>query len=144
MGGEASTHGDVYSIGILLLEMFTGKRPTDDMCYNLSLITFAKKAFPDKVMEIVDPILLSKEEDGSVQNTEIIRAQRGRVRERLIAVIRIAVECSTESPRERMEMRNFATEMHETRDVFVGAETLGQRRNMTKLLGEDPSYLSDY
>ncbi|ESQ38625.1 hypothetical protein EUTSA_v10028397mg, partial [Eutrema salsugineum] len=39
MGGEPSIHGDVYSFVVLLLEMFTGKRPTNELFggkYNLT------------------------------------------------------------------------------------------------------------
>ncbi|XP_058099922.1 probable LRR receptor-like serine/threonine-protein kinase At3g47570 [Magnolia sinica] len=62
MGRKASMHGDVYSYGILLLEMFTGKRPTDEMFKDgLSLHQFVKTALPDGVMDIVDPRLFSEE-----------------------------------------------------------------------------------
>ncbi|XP_058111488.1 probable LRR receptor-like serine/threonine-protein kinase At3g47570 [Magnolia sinica] len=59
MGSKASTQGDVYSYGILLLEMITGKGPTDGMFKdNLSLHHLAKLALPERVMEIVEPQLL--------------------------------------------------------------------------------------
>ncbi|PKI39573.1 hypothetical protein CRG98_040043 [Punica granatum] len=56
MGSETSTVGDVYSFGILLLELFTGKRPIDEMfneCLNLH--NFAKKALSGHLEETVDP-----------------------------------------------------------------------------------------
>ncbi|KDO39600.1 hypothetical protein CISIN_1g036578mg [Citrus sinensis] len=47
--------GDVYSFGILLLEMFIGKRPTDaTFSEGLTVHEFAKMALLEKVMEIVD------------------------------------------------------------------------------------------
>ncbi|XVF83242.1 hypothetical protein PTKIN_Ptkin16aG0119200 [Pterospermum kingtungense] len=44
MGGAASPEGDIYSYGILLLEMVTGKRPTNDLFHDgLSLHNFCKR-----------------------------------------------------------------------------------------------------
>ncbi|CAL5341410.1 unnamed protein product [Camellia sinensis] len=58
MGEMASTLGDVYSFGILLLEIFTGKGPTDTMFKDhLNLHNFIKNALPNRVMEIVDPCI---------------------------------------------------------------------------------------
>lgn len=49
MGNEVWTQGDVYSFGILLLEMFTGKRPTDKMFQGTSnLHNFVREALPKR------------------------------------------------------------------------------------------------
>jgi serine/threonine protein kinase len=65
LGNEVSILGDVYSYGILLLEMFTGKRPTDsELGEALSLHKFVQMALPERVIYILDRQLLSKYEDG--------------------------------------------------------------------------------
>ncbi|XP_058087185.1 putative receptor-like protein kinase At3g47110 [Magnolia sinica] len=120
MGGMASTHGDVYSYGILLLEMFTGKRPTDDMFEDgLSLHQFAEKALPDLVMKIVDPRLLS-EEVQALNNREQHPIPRSKMQECLASVVKIGVACSVEFPNKRMAMRDIAAEMHAIRDLYLG------------------------
>ena len=62
MGGEASTEGDVYSYGVLVLEMFTGRMSIDDMFKDgLNLHNFVKMALPKRLDQVVDPMLLPKE-----------------------------------------------------------------------------------
>ena len=68
MGNMISTYGDVYSYGILLLEMFTRKRPTNDIFQdNLNLCDFVKVALSEQIIDdIIDPILL-REREGETQ-----------------------------------------------------------------------------
>ncbi|KAK4595333.1 hypothetical protein RGQ29_013687 [Quercus rubra] len=64
MGDETSIEADTYSYRILLLEMFLGKRPTDDMFKDgLNVHNFAKTALPKELVQIVGPILLPREVD---------------------------------------------------------------------------------
>ncbi|KAE8671962.1 hypothetical protein F3Y22_tig00111877pilonHSYRG00227 [Hibiscus syriacus] len=88
MGCELSTKGDVYSYGILLLEMFTGKRPTDEIFKEgLSIHNFVSDAFPDRMVEIIDHILLQE-----------------------------CLTCSAEQPSEWMGMGDVVTKFCSARD----------------------------
>ncbi|GAY41428.1 putative receptor-like protein kinase [Citrus sinensis] len=112
MGSEASVTGDVYSLGVMLLEMFTRRRPTNCMFQGgLTLHEFCKMALPEKVMETVDPSLLLAWSDGR---------RRAKVEECLVTVIRIGVACSMESPIERMEMRDVLAKLCAARQTLVG------------------------
>uniref|UniRef100_A0A7N2LD49 non-specific serine/threonine protein kinase n=1 Tax=Quercus lobata TaxID=97700 RepID=A0A7N2LD49_QUELO len=59
MGNEVSLYGDTYSYGILLLEMFIGKRPTDSIFQdNSNLHDFVKAALSERKIHIIDPNFL--------------------------------------------------------------------------------------
>jgi len=57
MGSRISTEGDIYSYGIVLLEMLTGKRPTDELFDDgFTLHKYVEDALP-QIGEILDPDL---------------------------------------------------------------------------------------
>ncbi|XP_077225766.1 receptor kinase-like protein Xa21 [Tasmannia lanceolata] len=122
-GGHVSTTGDVYSYGILLLEIFTGKRPTDEMFKDgLSLHKFVQLSLPDRVMEILDPLVLVDDDEGRATNiTENYNDKIRRLQECLVSLVTIGVVCSAESPRERMEMGGVVKEMCSIRKIYLGA-----------------------
>ncbi|KAL6131151.1 hypothetical protein ACLB2K_069529 [Fragaria x ananassa] len=59
MGGEVSPYGDLYSFGILLLEIFSGKKPTDDLfCRGSNFHSYCKAALSKGITKIADPLLV--------------------------------------------------------------------------------------
>ncbi|KAM3737726.1 hypothetical protein ACB098_09G077600 [Castanea mollissima] len=69
MGSQVSTLGDIFSYGILLLEMFTEKKPIDEMFIDgLSIHKFTKMALPEHVMDIVDPSMFFEEDEDDVDD----------------------------------------------------------------------------
>ena len=126
MGGKVSPYGDVYSFGILLLEMFTGKRPIDSMFKDgLSLHSYAKMAIPERIDEILDPVIqhIGQKEEVTVQgNVTIGQTEVDQMRQCLISIVGIGVACSVESPRERMDIGDVVKELQLIRDILLASE----------------------
>ncbi|GJU90960.1 leucine-rich repeat protein [Tanacetum coccineum] len=110
IGSEMTSSGDVYSFGILLLEVMTGKKPTDDMFIDgLSLHKFASMALPNHLVDVIDGdaiVLQSKE------------ANAKKVEECLAATIKIGVSCSVDSPPQRMKIEIVVIELQRILDVL--------------------------
>ncbi|KAM3739098.1 hypothetical protein ACB098_09G180200 [Castanea mollissima] len=142
MGGEASTAGDVYSYGILLLEIFLRKRPTDEMFKDgLNLHNFVKMALPERLVQIVDSILLPREvgetpativarEENYENEIQVVKETLGIVNlcqmdanmhKCLVSVLEIGLACSVESPKERMNMEEVTKKLHLIKNVFLGS-----------------------
>jgi len=104
-----STYGDVFSLGITLIELFTGKSPTNDMFKDgISLHHYAEVAFPDKVSEIADANMWLSEGANTSNDTGYIT----RIKECLSSVIQLGILCSKQLPTERLSMSNAAAEIN--------------------------------
>ncbi|CAN6581468.1 unnamed protein product [Malus baccata var. baccata] len=132
MGGQVSILGDVYSYGIMLLEMFTGKSPTDDMFKDgLNIYQFTAMALPDHVMDVVDPSLLIDLKANDDVNDDIVRERvmprrnyhgpnkAKKLEECLVAVMQIGFNCCAMSPRKRMLMDVVVGKMSAIRDSYL-------------------------
>ncbi|XP_030963589.1 probable LRR receptor-like serine/threonine-protein kinase At3g47570 [Quercus lobata] len=124
MGNEVSTYSDVYSYGILLLEMFTGKRPTENTLQdNLNLHEFVKATLSEQIIHIIDPILLRERGDEeTVMNETHSESRIGstKIQECLILILEIGVACSMEFHRERMSISSIIVELHSIRQELIG------------------------
>ncbi|KAH9610586.1 hypothetical protein KSS87_019866 [Heliosperma pusillum] len=122
LGSKVSTQGDVYSFGILLLEMFTGRRPTDGKWNKgKSLHSIVKAALSKQVTEVLDPLLLEdivREETGS-----------GLIMKAVTSTLSIALLCSADLPRERLNMTDVATRLSSIRNSL--REALSCRGKIT-------------
>ncbi|GKB82236.1 kinase-like domain-containing protein [Tanacetum coccineum] len=108
VGNDMTSSGDIYSFGILLLELMTGKKPTDDMFNEgLSIHKFAYMALPDHAVNIIDNDAIV------LQSTE---ANAKKVEECLIATTKIGVSCFVDSLPQRMKTEIVVIELQRILD----------------------------
>ncbi|KAI6671731.1 hypothetical protein NL676_006616 [Syzygium grande] len=119
MAGEISTWGDVYSFGILVMEMFTGKKPTDEMFMeDLSLHSYVNKAIPDGVTEIVDTKLLEEVFHHQDIHTATTSRKQSKAQESLTSILKIGILCSAEQPGERLDMKEVIMKLQSLREMI--------------------------
>ncbi|KAK2986032.1 hypothetical protein RJ640_015066 [Escallonia rubra] len=121
MGGEATVQGDVYSYGILLLEMFTGKGPTNSMfTVNSSLHNYVQTTLTDQVLQIVDPQIRLQMEDENETKANC-KYSVSTLENGLRSLFQVGLLCSAESPKERMDIRDVIVELHAVRGALLRA-----------------------
>ncbi|KAG6587805.1 putative leucine-rich repeat receptor-like serine/threonine-protein kinase, partial [Cucurbita argyrosperma subsp. sororia] len=110
LGKSASTEGDVFSYGVLLLELITGKRPTDhSFQQGAGLHEWIKSQYPHSLDPLVDDAM-----DRYCRAAEAVTGRRPCKRlwrEVIVEVIEMGVMCTQFSPSMRPTMVDVAQEM---------------------------------
>ncbi|XP_065851427.1 probable LRR receptor-like serine/threonine-protein kinase At3g47570 [Euphorbia lathyris] len=94
--GLVSIKGDVYSFGILLIETFTRKRPTDEMFNeDMSMRQWVKASLPSGVNQLVDDNLVRVDERHYLAKIDCTSS-----------IINLALKCCVDVPEERISSKD--------------------------------------
>ncbi|CAA7036661.1 unnamed protein product [Microthlaspi erraticum] len=116
-GGQPSIHGDVYSFGVLVLEMFTGKRPTSELFGgNCTLHSYTKSVLPERVLDIADQSILHSGLRVGFPAAEC-----------LTLVLDVGLRCCEESPMNRLATAQATKELISIRERFFKTRRTARR-----------------
>ncbi|CAO2142284.1 unnamed protein product [Urochloa humidicola] len=126
--GKASRKSDVFSFGIMLLEVFTGKRPTDPMFVEgLSLRQWVSQAFPARLIDVVDHKLLQDEEihhicfDHQTGTSFGSSSSTCTSNSILASVFELGLMCSSESVEQRVAMNHVVSMLEDIEKDYHSA-----------------------
>jgi serine/threonine protein kinase len=117
MGAKPAITGDVYSFGIMLMELFTGKSPTDESFVGgLTLNSWVQEEFSTEIKQVIDPELLLQVNntchDGDKINPMI--QLNG-----LATILGVGLSCTAESPEGRMNMNDALRKLKGVETLFL-------------------------
>lgn len=133
-GANTTTKGDVYSFGILVLEMVTRKRPTDDMFVGgLNLHRWVKSHYHGRMERVVDSSLLRA---STAQPPEVKKMWQVAIGE----LIELGILCTQESSSTRPTMLDAADDLDRLKRYLTGDSTTA---TFASSLGISSSTLDD-
>nr|XP_043629761.1 putative leucine-rich repeat receptor-like serine/threonine-protein kinase At2g24130 [Erigeron canadensis] len=120
MGRQASTQGDVYSFGVLLLEMVTRKRPTDMVFHEgLTLHEWVKSHYPHKLEPIIKEALTNFSPVSSTMscNSKLLH-------DMVWELVELGLICTQSNPLIRPTMLDVAHEMATWKEYLSNPKAL--------------------
>ncbi|CAN1836897.1 Probable LRR receptor-like serine/threonine-protein kinase At3g47570 [Linum perenne] len=126
MGNDVSIQGDIYNYGILLLELFTGKRPTDETFRDgLSLHNVVKRAMLEQnTSEVVNPVLLSELLHRLTTHRNYTTSSSDEARkdlqEVMSSILEIGITCSSDIPEKRIDMSEVLSRLAAIKSSLFG------------------------
>lgn len=125
MGRTPTVAGDVYSFGITLLELFTGKSPTDEgfgekqnlvewvqSTYLRDLIHFQTIGSPNNQLRLLIGFHCSHYEGREISEQNQMDC--------LIQVINVAISCTANSSNKRITIKDALSRLQNARNSLLG------------------------
>ncbi|KAF3659364.1 putative acid phosphatase 1-like [Capsicum annuum] len=101
--GLVSTKCDVYSYGIMLLETFTRRKPSE-FEGDLSLKQWVSYSLPDAVMDVADANLVPPTDNHVMKKLDCVAS-----------IMKVALDCCAESPARRTNMKDVVGKLQKIR-----------------------------
>lgn len=118
--GKASRMSDVFSYGILLLEVLTAKRPTDPMFDGeLSLRQWVFDAFPARLVDVVDHKLLQDEKTNGIGDIGTALDVSSNMLDRcIVSIVELGLLCSSDLPEKRVSIIEVVKKLHKVKTDY--------------------------